>query len=350
MVTIKEIAQACNVSIATVSNILNGKPNVGEETRKRVLKVIQEMDYTPNSIAKNLKMNKSSTIGIIAEDITVFCTPEIIDGISECCEKNGYQVLLTNMRMYKKYSDTYYNRKDFSDIVNNEIRELLSKRVEGIIYITAHERSLSCFPDDLKVPACVAYGQSMNPKFPSVSADDTAGAYSAITHLVDQGHRTIGVITGKDNTPPTSDRLLGYQRALADAHIRYNPDLVVIGDWGRESGYMHTDTLLERGVTAIFCMNDIIAGGVYDRLSEHGLHPGRDLAVVGFDNQIMSEYYFPPLSTIALPLFEIGYTACQTVINILEQPSQSHILAPNPHNLYLERCRLICRSSVTRIK
>lgn len=348
MITMKEIAQACHVSVATVSNILNDKPNVSEETRARVLKVIQELNYTPNSIAKNLKLQKSSSIGVIAEDITVFCTPDIIDGISQCCEERGYQVLLTNMRMFKKYSDTYYNRLDFQDIVSREIKELLSKRVDGIIYITAHERMLSCFPDDLKVPACVAYGQSLNPQFPSVSADDTMGAYRVVSHLIQQGHTAIGVITGKNNTPPTSDRLLGYQRALFDATICYNPDLIAIGDWERASGYRNTDLLLERGVTAVFCMSDIIAGGVYDRLSERGCAIGRDISVVGFDNRELSGYYAPPLTTMELPLFGIGYTACRIVLDALEHPND--VFAPNPHNLYLEPCNLIERASVGQIK
>ena len=117
MVTIKEIAQKCNVSIATVSNILNGKPNAGEETRKRVLQAVEELNYTPNTVAKNLKLKKTKAIGVIVEDITVFCAPEIIDGITSYCEEKGYHVLLTNLRLYKKYEDAYYSETSFFRIV-----------------------------------------------------------------------------------------------------------------------------------------------------------------------------------------------------------------------------------------
>ena len=103
MVTIKEIAQRCGVSIATVSNILNGKPNASEATRQKVLKAVKELNYTPNSIAKNLKLKKSQTIGVLVEDITVFCALGIIDGITKCCEEKGYHILLTNLRLFKKY-------------------------------------------------------------------------------------------------------------------------------------------------------------------------------------------------------------------------------------------------------
>lgn len=144
MITIKEVAKECNVSIATVSNILNNKPNVGEETKQKVLKVIKEMNYTPNTVAKNLKTKNTRTIGALIEDITVFCAPEIIDGITNYCEQKKYNVLLINLRLYKKYGDGYFENEDFFNIVRHEIRELISKQVEGIIYVPAHERNLKC--------------------------------------------------------------------------------------------------------------------------------------------------------------------------------------------------------------
>ena len=106
MATIKEIAKACNVSIATVSNILNGKPGASEATRSLVLKTVEKMDYTPNYVAKNLKMKNTRSIGVIAEDMTIFSIPDIIDGITEYCQEIDYQILLTNMRLFKKYNDT----------------------------------------------------------------------------------------------------------------------------------------------------------------------------------------------------------------------------------------------------
>lgn len=350
MVTIKDIAQRCNVSIATVSNILNGKSNVGKETRKRVLQVVKELNYTPNSVAKNLKMKRSRAIGVIAEDMTVFCTPEIIDGITKCCEEEGYYILLTNLRLYKKYSDTYYETEDFTDIVEKDIRELLSKQVDGIVYVTAHERKIKCFPEDLEIPACIAYGYSVSERFPSIVVDDKNGAYMIVKYLTENGHHSIGVITGKENSIHTSDRLIGYQKALFESKICYNPELVVTGDWKRQSGYENTDSLLAHGVTAIFCMNDVMAGGVYDRLEERGLIPGKDISVVGFDNRELSNFYHPPLTTTGLPLFEIGYTACKKIVDMLEKKSRENIKQEGETTKIYEQCKLLVRSSVKKEK
>lgn len=350
MVTIKEIAKRCNVSIATVSNILNGKPNASEETKKRVLQAVKELNYTPNSVAKNLKMKRSKTIGVIIEDITVFCTPEIIDGITKCCEEKGYHILLTNMRLYKKHSDTYYEREDFRDIVSKEIRELLSKQVDGIIYVTAHERKIRCFPEELSIPACIAYGYSLSERFPSVVVDDKDGAYMIVKYLVDKGHESIGVITGKESSIHTTDRLIGYQKALYESRICYNPELVMTGDWKRECGYRLTDNLLEKGVTAIFCMNDIMAGGVYDRLEELDMIPGKDISVVGFDNRELSNFYHPPLTTTELPLYEIGYTACHTVINMVEKKAENNEYTENWSGQIYEKCGLLVRASVVDLR
>ena len=348
MVTIKEIAQKCGVSIATVSNILNDKPNASEATRQRVLQVVKELNYTPNSIAKNLKLKKSQAIGVVAEDLTVFCTPGIIDGITQCCEERGYHVLLTNLRLYKKYQDAYYANDSFVKIVDKEIRELLSKQVDGIIYVTAHERILKkCLPEHLPVPASMAYGYSKSAEYPSVAVDDKNGAYTLIRYLTERGHRSIGVITGKGESIHTHDRLLGYQKALYDQKIFFDPDIVVEGDWKRESGYQKTDYLLSKGVTAIFCMNDIMAGGVYDRLEERGILPGKDISVVGFDNRDLSNYYKPPLTTIALPLSSIGYTACRVVIDMIEQRERGEEeTAPEKPGEVYEACRLLIRNSV----
>ena len=113
MVTIKEIAKECNVSVATVSNILNHKPGASDETRKIVMDKIKELNYKPNTVARNLKTKNTRTIGVIVEDMTIFSIPDIVDGITEHCEENSYQILLINLRLFKKYNDFYYHRDDY---------------------------------------------------------------------------------------------------------------------------------------------------------------------------------------------------------------------------------------------
>lgn len=347
MVTIKDVAKKCNVSIATVSNILSGKPNASEETRKRVLEAVRELNYTPNYVAKNLKMKTTKTIGVIVEDMTVFCAPEIIDGITQCSEENGYHILLTNLRLYKKYSDIYYQNDKFANIVHREMKELLSKQVDGIIYVTAHERVLKCLPEDLNVPAVMAYGYSKSEKIPSIVANDYDGGYKIASYVMEQGHRKIAIIAGKENSIHTKDRLVGHQKAMFEHNVLYNPDYVINEDWTREGGYRAACKLLDKDITAIICMNDVMAGGVYDRLDELNLIPGEDISIVGYDNRHASAFYRPALTTFEIPLFEIGRTACKSVIDLIKQEEESE-----PANGYVEievPGDIVVRKSVKKI-
>ena len=319
MVTIKEIAKYCGVSIATVSNIINGKPNASEATKQKELKAIDELNYTPNYVAKNLRTQKSKTIGVIVEDITVFCAPEIIDGITQCSEERGYNILFTNLRLYQKLGDTYYDDENLPDLIQSQTKDFKSKQVDGIVYVATHERTLKCFKGRLDVPAAMAYGMTDSKEHSSVIVDDLYGAHKLIDYVIAMGHRRIGVITGKYSSIHTNDRLEGYKKALAEHGIEFDPRFVVKGDWTRKSGYDNTDSLLDLGVTAIFCMNDIMAGGVYDRLEAEGLVPGDDISVVGFDNRELATFCEPALTTISLPLFDIGYEACRRVIEDIEK-------------------------------
>lgn len=346
MATIKEIAKACNVSIATVSNILNGKPGASEATRSLVLKTVEKMDYTPNYVAKNLKMKNTRSIGVIAEDMTIFSIPDIIDGITEYCQEIDYQILLTNMRLFKKYNDVYYSKEDYYGLVKQEIRKLMAKQVEGIIYVTAHERIMHCIPDNLPIPAVMAYGYTQSGKVPSVVVDDEHGAYEAVQYLIGQGHRRIGVITGKSDSLHMQARLVGYQKALRDNGLLYESELVYYGDWNRETGYKGAGVLFERKVTAIFCMNDIMAGGVYDWADEMKKKIPEEISVVGYDNRELSSYYKPPLTTITLPLHDIGYRAAEVMIEMLD----GKISSQKEELVYQMPCHRLVRKSVQELK
>ncbi len=346
MSTIKEIAKACNVSVATVSNILNGKPGASANTKKLVETAIKELDYTPNYVAKHLKMKNTRSIGVIAEDMTIFSIPDIIDGITKHCEEVDYQILLTNLRLYKKYEDRYYNRDDYYERVRLEIRKLMSKQVDGIIYVAAHERVIQCIPDNLTIPAVMAYGYTKSAKVPSVVVDEVHGSYQMVQYLIDNGHQRIGLITGKKDSLHAQERLKGYQKALFDNQLLYNPELVQEGDWTRYTGYSNTDELLSKNVTAIFCMNDIMAGGVYDRLEELGLAVGKDISIVGYDNREVSSYYKPPLTTVNLPLHNIGYRASELMIQML---IGNHLLE-DKEIIYQIECEALIRKSVNMNK
>lgn len=344
MVTLKEIARECKVSPTTVSNILNGKPKVSEETKQRVLETVDKLGYRPNYIAQGLRNQKTKTIGIIAEDITQFSTPTIVEGIMSRCEERGYRTIAKNLRMYARWSDSWYNNESsYHSILDPTLKELESIRVDGIIYVAGHARMIHCFPEDFKMPAVMAYAFSDNPKVPSVVINDKESACEMISYLVSKGHRRIGVIGGKENNIHTQQRLLGYQKALYDNQILFNPAWVRYADWEKEGAYQEAKALLETDVTAIFCMADRMAGGVYCCLDEMGLRAGRDIAVAGFDDQDIAEYFVPGLTTMALPLREIGNASADLLLKQMEGMGEEV-----PDKIMIP-CRFIERSSVWQI-
>lgn len=346
MVTIKEIAKKCNVSISTVSNIINNKPKVGEETRQRVLKAIEEMEYQPNYIAQGLRNQKSKIIGIIAEDITQFSTPAMIESIMAYFEERGYKVIMENLRFYARWQGQWQNKdKEYKSILNAALQELLSIKVEGIIYIACHARVINCFPEDLHVPGVVAYAYSECPRFPSIIINDEKNGYDVTKYLITMGHRKIGVLGGQQNNVHTQKRLLGYQRALFEEEILYNPGWICYGDWKKASGYEWAKHLINQEVTAIFGLTDIMTWGIYDYMEECGLKVGEDISLFSCDNTA-SVYFKPALSTMQLPLFEIGRCSAEILIDMIEGDCEKY---PPGTEIELE-CSMILRDSVKKIE
>lgn len=319
MVTLKEIARECNVSPTTVSNILNGKPKVSEETRERVLETVNRLGYRPNYIAQGLRNQKTKMIGIIVEDLVQFTTPEIVEGIMRYCEERGYRSIVKNLRLYARWSDSWYNKdSDYHAILEPALRELTSIMVDGIIYVAGHARVIHCFAEDFSTPAVMAYAFDNNPRIPSVGIDDQGAGYEIVRYLIAKGHRKIGVIGGRADNIHTKQRLLGYQKALFEHQILYNPEWIRYAAWDEESAYIEARELLKTEVTAVFCMADRMAGGVYRCLNEQGKRAGQDMAVAGFDGQEISEFFIPGLTTMALPLRKIGHVSAEVLLKKIE--------------------------------
>lgn len=351
MTTLKEIAQMCGVSPSTVSNILNGKPKVSEATKKRVLDVIKETGYQPNYFAQGMRKQKTRIIGVLAEDLDQFSSPGVIEGIMSYCEQRNYRTILENMRLYQRWGNTWFDQeKKYNSILKPAMQQLLSIKVDGIIYVAGHARNISCFPEDFELPGVIAYGYSRSLKFPSVVIDDEKAAYDATRYLIDKGYRKIGVITGVISNIHTQKRTLGYQKALYEERILFNPKLVLNGNWTRTSGYEAVPALLAEGITAIFCMNDIMAAGVYDYLYEHNLVPGKDISVIGYDNREPAAYLRPQLTTMEIPLMTIGEKAAEAMLDILETEDEVQTTERNLEAVEIPvDCHLVERNSVEPI-
>lgn len=349
MITIKEIAKECNVSPTTVSNILNGKPKVGEETKARVLEVVNRRGYRPNYIAQGLRNQKTKTIGIIAEDIVQFTTPEIVEGIMSFCEERGYRTIVKNLRLYARWNDSWFsNEASYHSILDPAMKELVSIMVDGIIYIAGHARRIHCFSEDFRIPAVMVYAFNVNPEIPSVVVDDKKSAYEIVQYIISKGHRKIGVIGGKADNIHTQQRLLGYQKALFENQILYNPSWIRYARWDKESANKEAKELLNTDVTAVFCMSDRMAGGVYQYLAEKGLRAGADIAVAGFDNQDIAEFFVPGLTTMALPLKEIGHTSARLLLEQMEGGEMEPEAEKQPSEILIP-CTFIERESIYSI-
>lgn len=346
MVTLKELAQMCNVSVSTVSNVLNGKPKVSEETRQRVLEVVKQSGYQVNYFAQVMRKQKTRIIGIIVEDLTLFCNPPIIEAIMAYCEENNYHTILVNLRLYDKWQDTWYTDEEkIKSVLHPALKELLSIKVDGIMYVAGHCRIINYFPDDFDIPAIIVYALSGAHRFPSVVFDDEKGGYDITKYLISMGHRKIGVIAGISSNLHTQKRSIGYQKALFEEQILYNPDWIKYGNWERESGYIQAEQLVKEGVTAIFCMNDLMASGAYDYLYDNNIVVGKDISIVGYDNNIISEYLRPKLTTVDIPLKNIGKTAAEYFIDLLENELDSQ----DKKDVIELPCDLVIRESVRNI-
>ena len=339
MATIKEISECTGVSIATVSKVLNDQPGVSSETQKSVLAAAKKLNYRPNLNARHLKTGMSRTLGIIAEDLTVFNTPGIVDGIGVCCEQRNYHYILGNLRFNKLFGhDPNYGRRK-SDMLTDMLDEMLSKQVDGIIYIGCHSHIVAPLQKQKETRFVCVYCYSEDPDIPDVIYDDREAARKVAELLISKGHREIGIIAGAKDSYHTNNRLLGFQEALFDHNIPYNPRLTCYGAWERDQGYEYASDLIAAGVTAIFAHNDLMAIGVIDYCNQKGIEIGKDLALIGFDDREISSVCRPTLSSVALPLFDIGHTAATVMMDIIKDNQK-----PEKHE-FLLGCSIVERES-----
>lgn len=344
MTRIKDIAKKANVSTAAVSYVLNGTGGVGEKTRAKILKVIEELNYQPNHIAKSLKIKKTNTIGVVVEDVTSFNSSEIIDGINEYAENHGFSLLLINMRVLKRLgrdTDTEKVRK----LAHPAIKEISNKQVDGLIYIGVHTRDVIGVIQNESLPTVYTYCYTSNDKDYSVNYDDHLAAYEATNYLIEAGHQKIAIISGLFNSNPSRERFNGYYQAIMDKQLLFDPSLIKTGDWEFESGHRLTSELLAAAnrPTAILAMNDVMASGAINACKEMGLRVPEDISIVGIDDREFSSYIHPKLTTMRLPLHEMGVETMKSMIAIL---TQDHAVERNKKL----QCTLIERNSASKVK
>lgn len=329
--TIYDVAQLAGVSPASVSKVLNDRPNVSIDVRQRVNDAIAKLNFRPNTIARSLKASRTLTLGLITDDLEGVFTMSMMRGVEEVASSNGFSVFLCN-----SYGDMERERQ--------HLNSLLAKQVDGVILLSGYrvrERGQPAAPLG-NVPVVYLYQYTHDLNAPCIIPDDEGGAVLAVQHLLKAGRERIAFINGPMHYEATHRRLEGYRFALESIGVQYEPNLVRVGKWHEDSGYRLTHELmtLKDPPDSIFCASDSLAVGAIDALHELGLDVPRDVSIVGFDNRNFSAYQRPPLTSIALPLYEMGTMAGDLLIKqVVGQP------LPVQQQIHIVPCQLVHRVS-----
>ena len=340
MATMRDVAELAGVSTATVSHVINGSKKLSPETTERVLHAISQVNYTPNTVAKSLRMGQTHTIGVLVEDIRGLPVAGIVSGISETLSKAGYKTIFHDLHLLEKLYNQYEQIGTYRQRINEGVTLLKSSNVDGIIYVAMHDRHLDYLLNPTDTPLVYAYSHGTeNDTFVTYSNRDSAA--EMIRFLLRKGHERIAVIAGHPHSYPTAQRLLGIQMAMQQAQLALPAEYIRYGDWEYESGRKETLAILQLNPqpTAIFAMNDLMAAGCMDALHKEGLHIPQDIAVSGFDNREIASYLQPPLTTIALPTPEIGTKAALLIMDLINNPKR------HPRREII-RCSIIERASI----
>lgn len=314
-ITIKDIAKMANVSKGTVSRVINNKPEgVSEETRRRILDIIDEVGYVPNLNARSITVSETNTIGLIIPDVSNPFFSELARGVEDCSSKYGYTVFLCNSDMDLEKQKNY-------------LTALFEKRVDGIILNTSGDFNDEKFRDKfnkLNIPVVLIDRKTKDiERYKGVFIDNEEAGYMATKFLISGGNKNIAYLAGPRSIDTSMKRLDGYDKALKEAGIKSNRDYVIFGDYTIKSGYERTLLLMEkqREIQAIFAGSDIIAIGVLKALKDMNISVPDEVEVIGIDNINISNLLTPSLTTVAQPIYEIGYKACEKLINFINNKS-----------------------------
>ena len=275
---IKELAKRVGVSSATVSRVLNNSGYVKEETRKRVLEAVEEYNYGPNAIARNLSINDNPSIGVIIPDIENEFFFKAISGLSEIADTYRYNIV------YFGTNETLSKEHEFLDVA-------ISQRLKGVIIAPVSQLDTITKDSLLKleksgIPVVLIDRDIRGARFDGVFVDNFGGAYDGVDVLIRNGHRKIAVIAGPSTSKPGKERLQGYRQAMEDAGIPVQEEYIAYGDFKSEKAYESTKYLLglKNPPTAIFSSNNESTLGCLKYLTERGMVPGQEIALLGFDD------------------------------------------------------------------
>jgi len=315
MATILDIANQSGVSRALVSRVINNKPGVSPENRKKILAVMKDLNYRPNALARALAHQKTQTIGVVMDDLCDTYVFDVIRGMQVTSEKLGYNIIFcsgrNNIEVKFRYVDYF-----------------IHGRTDGMIAFGSRITDGDVFKEmaELTSPFVLIEGYIPDYKFNNIQLDNTGGAYKATKHLLELGYKKIWHVTGDLNHIVSLDRRKGYMMAMQDHNAIIDDDSVICADFQEELAYKRVGELLrdKKIPDAFFAGADKPAYGVIRALYENGLRVPEDVAIIGFDDDKPDSFdmLFPKLTTMRQPLYEMGKASVEMLVHSIEGPKQ----------------------------
>ncbi len=322
MATLEQIAQLAQVSRSTVSRVINNDPRVKDQTRARVLEVIDRLHFQPNLAARSLAGGRTHILGVVIPMTVsaVFNDPYfsiLLQGISTACNLHDHAIMLW-------LSEPDYVRRTVRQVINNKLLDGL------IIASTVIDEPLLSDIIESGLPFIVIGRQPLHPDVNYVDVDNVSGAHNMVAYLLQLGYRRIATITGPQNMISGADRLEGYCSALREWDVPVDNGLIVEGNYLEESGYAAMKRLLPRRPEAVFSASDLMAAGAIRAIREAGLRIPEDVSLASFDDMPSSRQSDPPLTTVRQPILRTGSMAAETLMSLSEGSLDipQHIILP----------------------
>ena len=326
-VTIRDVARAAGVSVATVSRVLNGTGPVSDAARGRIDEATLALRYAPNGAARSLSTRTTHTLGVLLPDLHGEFFSEVIRGADQAARASGYHLLV---------SSSHADRSE----VEAALRAMRG-RVDGLVVMSpdVDARGLAAnLPDALPVvllnSAVDAATERLGPRraLHAIGVDNYGGAYAMVRHLAALGHRRIAIITGSQRNHDAEERLRGYRAAVADAGLAAAPELEIAGDFSDEAGYRAGRAVLalDPRPTALFASNDVMAVSAIGAMRERGVRVPHEMAVGGFDDIPLARYVSPPLTTVHVDNAALGARAVAELADVLRAPVRAVRAARTP--------------------
>jgi LacI family repressor for deo operon, udp, cdd, tsx, nupC, and nupG len=303
--TIRDVAKEAGLSTGTISKALSHPEKVTKKNLVKIEAAIKKLNYKPNMLAQQFRSKQSNTIVVMVPDIANLFFAKVISGIESVAQHAGYNVLL---------GDT----KDSADREKDFIRMVETRLADGLINLRPYKESDSLLPKN-GVPAVNA-SSSVHTPYCSVRIDNVGAAEKVVNHLINLGHKKIGVISGLADNPHSIDRLQGYKQALANADIEFDPQIVIEGDFNYWSGLSAAEQFcqMKNKPTAIFCMNDEMAIAAMRGFIDKGINIPKDISITGFDDMEVAKYVVPALTTVSQPAEKIGERSAELLFNMIQ--------------------------------